>query len=369
MPPTVCIFLHSFDGGGAERIAIILANSIIKHGWQVQFVIQKKDGSWRELLDPRAEVLVLGGRFRWLLFRFGRYLRSYQPEAVIAFMTDFNIIAIIAAALSGWRGQVLVSERTSLDCTLAEAGFWWSWILRGLMRLLYRRADRVIAVSQRLANDLVMQLDLPAQKVVAIPNPVPVEEIRRMSMVPVSHRFFSEGVPVLMAVGRLHSVKDYPTLLRAVADLRERKDVRLIVLGEGPSRSELEALVEALGMSEVVDLPGFVSPPWPWMARADVLALSSRTEGWPNVLAEALALGVPVVATDCLTGPREVLDDGRFGRLVPVGDIAAMSAALEYSLDNPPDVGALRRRSEEWSSERVLQAYLSCINLKGQGTA
>ena len=237
------------------------------------------------------------------------------------------------------------------------------------MRLLYLRADRVVAVSQQLANDLVMQLDLPAQKVVAIPNPVPVEEIRRMSMVPVSHRFFSEGVPVLMAVGRLHSVKDYPTLLRAVADLRERKDVRLIVLGEGPSRPELEALVEALGMSEVVDRPGFVSPPWPWMARADVLALSSRTEGWPNVLAEALVLGVLVVATYCPTGPGYILDGGRFGRLVPVGDIAAMSAALEYSLDNPPDVGALRRRSEEWSSERVLQAYLSCINLKGQGTA
>jgi glycosyltransferase involved in cell wall biosynthesis len=284
-------------------------------------------------------------------------------------MTGENIVAIIAAALSGWRGQLVVSERTSLQRTLAETGFWRSWILWGLMRLLYRRADRVVAVSQQLANDMVTQLDLPAQKVVAIPNPVPIEEIRRMSMVPVSHRFFSEGVPVLMAVGRLHSVKDYPTLVQAVADLRERRDVRLIVLGEGPARSELEALVKSLGLSEVVDLPGFVSPPWPWMARADVLALSSRAEGWPNVLAEALALGVPVVSTDCPTGPREILDGGKFGRLVPVGDVGKMSAAIEATLDNPPDGGALRRRAEEWSPGRVLQAYLSCINLRAQGTA
>jgi len=363
MDSTVGIFIHSFAGGGAERSAVTLANAIAERGWRVQFIVQTIDGPFRKLLDPRTDVIVLGGRQRWLPIRLGRYLRRHQPKAIISFMTEFNIIAIISAILSGWRGRLIVSEHTTMQETRVELGSWRSWVLRGLMRLLYRRADRVVAVSQQLANDLVMQLDLPAQKVVAIPNPVPVEEIQRVSMVPVSHRFFSEGVPVLMAVGRLHSVKDYPTLLRAVADLRERKDVRLIVLGEGPSRSELEALVEALGMSEVVDLPGFVSPPWPWMARADVLALSSRTEGWPNVLAEALALGVPVVATDCLTGPREVLDDGRFGRLVPVGDIAAMSAALEYSLDNPPDVGALRRRAEEWLPGRVLQAYLSCINL------
>jgi glycosyltransferase involved in cell wall biosynthesis len=346
-------------------VAVLLANSIVERGWHVQVVVQKKDGPWREALDPRTDLLVLGGRARGLPFKMSRYLRSYQPEVVIAFMTGFNIVAIIATALSGWRGQLLVSERTSLQLTWAEAGFWRSWVLWGLMRLLYRRANRVVAVSQQLANDLVMQLNLPARKVVVIPNPVPVEEIRRMSMVPVSHRFFSEGVPVLMAVGRLHSVKDYPTLVRAVADLRERQDVRLIVLGEGPARSELEALVKSLGLSEVVDLPGFVSPPWPWMARADVLAFSSWAEGWPNVLAEALALGVPVVATDCPTGPREILDGGRFGRLVPVGDVGEMSAAIEATLENLPDRAILRGRADEWSTARVTEAYLSIITAQG----
>ena len=362
MDSTVGIFIHSFAGGGAERSAVTLANAIAERGWRVQFIVQTIDGPFRKLLDPRTDVLVLGGRQRWLPIRLGRYLRRHQPKSIISFMTEFNIIAIISAILSGWRGRLIVSEHTTMQETRVELGSWRSWVLRGLMRLLYRRADRVVAVSQQLANDLVMQLDLPAQKVVAIPNPVPGEEIRRMSIVPVSHRFFSEGVPVLMAVGRLHSYKDYPTLVRAVADLRERQDVRLIVLGEGPARSELEALVKSLGLSEVVDLPGFVSPPWPWMARADVLALSSWAEGWPNVLAEALALGVTVVATDCPTGPREILDGGKFGRLVPVGDVGEMSAAIKATLDNPPDGGALRRRAEEWSTGRVLQAYLSCIN-------
>src|SRR3990170_8235762 len=364
MDSTVGIFIHSFAGGGAERSAVTLANAISERGWRVQFIVQTIDGPFRKLLDPHTDVFVLGGRQRWLPIRLGRYLRWHQPKAIISFMTEFNIIAIISAILSGWRGRLIVSERTTMQETRAELGSWRSWVLRGLMRLLYRRADRVVAVSQQLANDLVMQLDLPAQKVVAIPNPVPGEEIRRMSLVPVSHRFFSEGVPVLMAVGRLHSVKDYPTLVRAVADLRERKDVRLIVLGEGPARSELEALVEALGMSEVVDFPGFISPPWPWMARADVLALSSRTEGWPNVLGEALALGVPVVATDCQTGPREILDNGRFGPLVQVGDFVAMSVAIEAMLDNPPDRAILRGRADEWSTEHVVESFLSILQAK-----
>jgi glycosyltransferase involved in cell wall biosynthesis len=229
------------------------------------------------------------------------------------------------------------------------------------MRSIYRRAYRVVAVSQQLACDLVKELNLPAEKVVAIPNPLALEEIREAAVASVSHRFFSEGVPVLMAAGRLHPRKDFPTLVRAVADLRKRRDVRLIVLGEGPERSKLEMLVQSLGLSDVVDLPGFVSPPWPWMARADVFALSSWGEGWPGVLGEALALGIPVVATDCPTGPREILDNGRFGPLVPVGDVSAMSVALEAMLDDPPDRAILRGRADEWSSERVVESYLSIL--------
>src|SRR3990170_250044 len=279
MDSTVGIFIHSFAGGGAERSAVTLANAISERGWRVQFIVQTIDGPFRKLLDPHTDVFVLGGRQRWLPIRLGRYLRWHQPKAIISFMTEFNIIAIISAILSGWRGRLIVSERTSMQEARAELGSWRSWVLRGLMRLLYRRADVIVAVSQQLASDLVKEMNLPAEKVVAIPNPLPVEEIRQAAIAPVSHRFFSEGVPVLMAVGRLYPQKDFPTLIRAVADLRKRRDIRLIVLGEGPARSELDMLVQSLGLSDVVDLPGFVSPPWPWMARADVLALSSRAEG------------------------------------------------------------------------------------------
>lgn len=358
----ICIFVHSFSGGGAERVAVLLANAMVDHGWNVEVVVQKSDGPWKEALNPRTELIVLGGRFRWLTFKMARYLRLRRPEAVIAFLPWINMVAIVATALSGWRGRLIVSERSSLEGMVVkkEPKVWWI-----LKRLLYRRADCIVSVSQKLARDLSMRLRLPSKKVVAIPNPVPVEEIRKGALAPVSHRFFTERAKVVMAVGRLHFVKDFPTLIRAIADLRSRRDVRLIVLGEGPFRSELESLVVSLGLAEVVDLPGFISPPWPWMARADVLALSSRAEGWPNVLAEAMALGVPVVATDCPTGPREVLDGGRFGMLVPVGDFIALSAALEHTLDNPPDRAALRQRAEEWSPGRILDAYLSCIKAHG----
>jgi len=365
MASTICIFLHSFKGGGAERVAVTLANSLIEHGWHVQVVVQKENGPWRETLDPRTDVLELGGRFRELPFKLGRYLRRYQPDAVIAFITQFNIVAIIAAALSRWRGRLIVSERISLQAWTKWRPWWSSRIRWELMRTLYRRADLVVAVSKQLANDLVMKMNLPAEKVIAIPNPLSVKEIRKAALAPVSHRFFEEKLPVLIAGGRLTPQKDFPTLLRAVANLRERRDVRLIVLGEGPARSELEALVKVLGLLEVVDLPGFVSPPWPWMARANLFVLSSRAEGWPNVLAEALALGVPVVSTDCPTGPREILDNGRLGTLVPIGDVHAMSVAIEDMLDNPTDRAILRSRADDWSKELVIEAFLSILPEQG----
>ncbi len=361
MKSATCIFLPSFAGGGAERVAVLLANYLVEHGRDVQVVVQKDEGPWRAMLHPRAQVIALGTRYRWLIFKLARYLRTRNPGAVISFMNWYNVAALIAAAMSRWRGRLIVNERVSLQSMKAHWGLWQTRVIWVLMHLLYRKADCVVAVSHQLAKDMISQMNLPEGKVVAIPNPVPVNEIRRAAMEQVTHRFFSDGVPVVMGVGRLYFQKDFPTLIRALALLRRRRDVRLMVLGEGPDRSELEALVGSLGLSEAVDFRGFVSPPWPWMARAAVFVLSSRAEGWPNVLAEALALGVPVVATDCPTGPREILDDGRFGPLIPVGDVEAMAAAIEATLDAPPDKAALRHRAEEWSTERALEAYISCI--------
>jgi len=359
-PSINSIFFPSFTGGGAERVGVLLANSLVERGGVVHVVVHRDEGPWRKYLDPRVAVIELGDcRYRWLIFKVVNYLRRHNPETMISIMNWFNVLASMAAVLSGWRGRLIVSEHISLEGTTAAYGFWRSWVLRVLMRLLYRRAYRVVAVSDQLARDLVVQLKLPEGKVVSIPNPVPVEDLRQSAMAPVSHRYFSEGVPIIIAVGRLQPQKDYPTMLRAVADLRKRRDVRLIILGEGQVRSELETLVKSLGLSEVVDLPGFVSSPWPWMARANTLVLTSLEEGWPMVLTEALALGIPIVATDCPTGPREILDNGKFGKLVPVGDVSAISTALEATLNDPPDLAALRARADEWSPRAALDAYLS----------
>jgi glycosyltransferase involved in cell wall biosynthesis len=155
--------------------------------------------------------------------------------------------------------------------------------------------------------------------------------------------------------------KDYQTLIQAFAMIRARREARLLILGEGPLRAELEALIQRLGLAADACLPGFVTNPYAYMARASVLVLSSRYEGFPNVLAESLACGTPVVATDCETGPAEILDHGRFGRLVPVGDHAAMAGAIEATLDAPPNADSLRARAAVFSASSSARQYLALL--------
>lgn len=284
------------------------------------------------------------------------HLYSNRPDALVAFMTHANIAAILANTLAGGVSRVIATEHNSIQhrssgckerATLAIAAN------------LYPQAAKVVAVSGGLSREVSDRLDLPGGLVTTIYNPVPIPE----STTSPPHSWFRSELPIAVAAGRHVQQKDFGTLLRAIAYLHTEysADIRLVLLGEGPETESLEQLASQLGIAEFVAFPGFVESPYPYMAAADVFVLSSRWEGFGNVLVEAMGLGTPVVSTDCPVGPSEILRDGRYGPLVPVGDSEALARAIEMTIRAPADTAALRERAAAFSPSWIASQYLTLV--------
>jgi glycosyltransferase involved in cell wall biosynthesis len=236
-----------------------------------------------------------------------------------------------------------------------------------LARWLYPQAHRVVAVSHGVATDILHLYQLPTAKVAVIYNPVVTPELIARSWEAVEHPWLAAGEPpIILGVGRLTAQKDFATLIRAFARVRQHDEARLIILGEGEHRPILEQLIGELGLQAWVALPGFVENPYAWMRRAAVFVLSSRWEGLPTVLIEAMACGTPVVATDCPSGPREILEGGKWGKLVPVGDAVGLAEAICQTLKegSPSDLSI---RASDFSLERAVESYLQVLGLWRNG--
>jgi glycosyltransferase involved in cell wall biosynthesis len=232
------------------------------------------------------------------------------------------------------------------------------------LRQTYRQADQVIANSHGVSADVLALTGLGADLLATLKNPSIPADLDRLASAAAPHPWLEQrDKPVVLAAGRLVDVKDFVTLLRAFAALRQQRPARLIILGEGPERGALLSLAEQLGMAQDVALPGFSINPVAWMARAALFVLSSRYEGSPNVLIEALACGTPAVSTDCPHGPREILDHGRWGRLVPVGDVPALAAAMAVTLDAPLPAETLRAAMAPYRVDTAARAYLAALGL------
>ena len=235
-------------------------------------------------------------------------------------------------------------------------------------RFLYPFADAIIAVSQGVADELSALNPRLQSKIHVLPTPVISSRLLARDEIP--HPWFcSHDIPVVLGVGRLQRQKDFSALIDAFALVREKVRCRLVILGEGPLRTELEAKVEGLRLTRVVDLPGFVENPFPYFRRARVFVLSSRYEGMPNVLLQAMACGTPVVATDCPSGPRECLENGRYGALVPVGDIEALAGAISRALHAPRRPDAAAAILEKHDAVRAAKRYLDVAGLSADGSA
>lgn len=360
--PDVAIYVPSLRGGGTERVMVTLANGFVDRSLKVDLVLAQAEGPYLPAVDARVRIVDLKSH-RVLVSLPGlvRYLRLTRPRSMLAAMHHANVIAILARLMSGVPTHVVVAERSTLSSISMQSINLWRRLVLRLAGLTYRLADGVTAVSNGSADALADVIGLPRERIQVIYNPIDVEQIRARSLEPIDHPWLEPGQPpVILAVGRLAEAKDYPTLIRAFARLRQQRFVRLVILGEGELRAQLETQIQAAGLTEDVALPGFAENPFSWMRRASVFVLSSAWEGLPNVLMQAMACGTSVVSTDCQSGPAEILENGRWGLLVPVGDDAALASAMAEALDDPapPDV---QKRAEMFESETAITSYLASL--------
>jgi glycosyltransferase involved in cell wall biosynthesis len=331
----IALFLPNFDGGGAERAFVTLARGLADLGHRVDLVAGTATGPLRAEISPLVRVVDLAApRLVAALPGLVRYLRTERPERLYSALEGAGILAILARRLAGRRAvQVVPSIRNTLSYEARDASPKRRLIL-WLARWLYPSADAVLAVSQGVATDASKVLRLSASAITVVRNPTLTPEFRRAAEAPVGHLWFNpKSVPVIMGCGRLVPQKDFATLIEAFALVRSQRPCRLLVLGEGPLRSDLVRLADQRGVGTDVALEGFDANPYRFMARSDVFVLSSLFEGSPNVIVQALASGAPVVSTDCPSGPNEILVGVPRGRLVPVSDATRMAIAITAFLD------------------------------------
>lgn len=358
----IALFLPSLHGGGAEKVMVNLALGFVEQGLKVDLVLAKAEGPYLSRVPEEVRVVDLEARrVLYSLPGLVRYLRRERPQAMLSALNHANIVAIWAKLLARVQTRLVVSERTTLSRSIENASSVRVKLLPFLIKTFYPYADAVVAVSRGVAEDLVTTTKLPMEKIKVIYNPVITPELFAKAEEPLDHPWFRPGEPpVVLGVGRLTQAKDFPTLIRAFALVRKERPARLMILGEGEERPKLEALVRELGLEEDVALPGFVENPYKYMKRAAVFVLSSRWEGLPAVLIEAMALGTPVVATNCPSGPAEILEGGKWGRLVAVGDVNALAKAVEEMLIQP--YSQLPR--EAWSKfalPTAIECYLKVL--------
>ena len=335
---SICLFLPSLHAGGAERMMVNLANRMAQYGADVRLLLSKAQGDLIKDL-PLENVRMVDLHCRRVLtsvLPLAGYLRREKPAVMLSALDHANLAAIFAKKIARVSTRLVVSVRTTVTKATADSTPLRAKLIPFAMRWFYDDADAVIAVSEGTANDLLRFCPLSPDKVHVIYNPVITPHLFKKAEEPALHRWFTNSaVPVILGVGRLTRAKDFSTLIRAFSFVRKKVNARLLILGEGEERPKLESLCRTLNLKNDVELPGYVSNPYPYMKRAAVFVLSSRWEGLPSVLIEALALGTKVVATDCPSGPREILADGKWGRLVPVGDAGKLAEAILETLRQP----------------------------------
>jgi glycosyltransferase involved in cell wall biosynthesis len=326
----IALFLPTLAGGGAERVMLTLAKGLRDRGFEVDVVVVTAQGPFVSDVPSNVRLIELRTRrVMYSVFRLAAYLKHERPAALLATLNTANAVAVMARWLSRQPTRIVIRQADHLTRGLESITGSTAIVERALVRWCYPHADAVVAVSQGVAEDLSKRPYMRGAIIRVVPNPIVTDELQRLIDAPLDDDWFLPGAPpVILGVGRLTRQKRFDVLIRAFAAVRERMDARLLILGEGEERELLEAQVGALGLGGTVRLPGFVGNPFPAMSRAGVFVLSSAFEGSPGALIQALACGTPVVATDCDSGPREILQGGRFGRLIPVDDAGAMAEAI-----------------------------------------
>ena len=362
-PLRLACYLPDLSGGGVERMRLHLLEALRDRGVETTLLLTRGGGSLDGTVPPGIRVVSFGNRRTAAdLPRLAWWLRRHKPDVLLSSMGHNNVVASLGKLLAGSRAKLVVCQHNALSHEARSGGSYR--VLPALLRALSPAASGIVAVSEGVADDMAACTGIRRDRITVIPNPVVTPSLAVRVAAPLDHPWFAPGAPpVFVTAGRLVPQKDHATLLRAFALHRQAHAARLLILGEGPLRAELEVEAGRLGIAADVGFEGFVANPLPYVARAAAFVLSSRHEGFGNVLVEALACGTPVISADCPHGPAEILRNGDCGVLVPPGDPVALAGALDADLRTRFPPAQSRRRAAEFSVERAAASYLAVVGV------
>lgn len=368
--PRIAFFFSTSGHSGVDRVAKNLLPAIARRGYPVDLLKVRGHGPELNTADPhtaapRIRILDLGHRQTYAcLPSLVRYLRRERPATLLSDKDRVNRTALLARALAGVETRLLLRLGTTLSVNLASRGRWERWLQRTSIGKLYPFADQVITPSKGAADDIARYTGLARSLIQVVPSPVVPESLFDATLTSPAHPWFQDADwPLILGAGELCGRKDFETLLRGFALLRAQRQCRLMIIGRGRGRERLLALARELGVADDFTLPGFIPEPYAYLSNADLFAFTSRWEGLGFVLIEALALGTPVVSTDCPSGPSEILQAGHYGPLVPVGDHQALAAAMASTLAAPLPAATLKQAARGYGIEAATDAYLSAMRL------
>jgi len=362
--PRMALFIADLGGGGAERIFVNLANSLSHRGYGVDLVVGNLDNAaYSDELS--RDVRLVNLRVRRMAFgapSLIKYIRREKPTVILATRDHSSCLAFLACKLSRMNTKIVFRQSNTINVDLRAMSPIRMRFLFRVMQYCYPRADRVIAVSQSVADDLAKKLCVPQEILSVVYSPIITPSLNNLAAAPLDHHWFREdSPPVILSVGRLTAQKDQETLIRAFKLVRTKLDTKLLILGEGEKRAELESLVSKLGLAADVSMPGFHKNPFAFMARSRLFVLSSAWEGLPGALIQAVACGCPVVSTDCPGGSREILRNGRLGSLVPVGDVESMADAILKNLSGERTVPCSPQELDPYTVDYSTREYIKIL--------
>jgi glycosyltransferase involved in cell wall biosynthesis len=367
-PNRIACFFSTSGHSGVDRAMKHLIPEMARRGYLVDLLHIENHGPYLEDVPAGVRIVKLGTKSTYpSLFPLIRYLRREKPAVLLSDKDRVNRTALFAKWLSGTKPYQVLRSGTTISIDLANRGWFERWVQRNSMGKLYPYANRVITPSRGAADDMAAYTGLDRAHIEVAASPVIADDSFDKTYARPEHSWFKQGeLPIILGVGELSPRKDFSTLIQAFAKVRQKKECRLVILGKGKQKEELEQLAVTLGVSDDVALLGFKSNPYDYMAYASVFALTSLWEGLGFVLIEALAMGTPVVSTDCPSGPAEILNNGEFGELVPMQNPEALALSILKTLEQPLAHQTLQQAAKPYSVSSSTTAYLKAFNLPAQ---
>ncbi|NWF98817.1 MAG: glycosyltransferase [Nitrospirae bacterium] len=365
----VLFFITSLDIGGAERVMLHILRHLDRNRFFpiLLLLYQYNELPYSKYLPEDLKILVLQRKSESFTSKIKQAITflltvgKIKPDIIFSMLTHCNILALFGKLL--FRTKIIITEHSTLSAIIKtpDGAKILGLPVSFLVKTFYRFADKIITVSEGVRDDLIEKFNISWEKIKNIPNPIDLELISQMKIKKATHPFFEKSVPVIISVGRLVKAKGFDILLNSFKKVIKKINARMIIIGEGPERNNLEILSKKLGISDKVSFAGFQENPFQFLAKGDLYVLSSRYEGMPLSLLEAMACGLPVIAFDCKSGPREILKNGEFGILVPAGDEEKLTSSILELLMNDEirlKMSVLsQKRAEEFSAKNIIIRY------------